>query len=80
MRSWLRMFRGRVSSLFARDAVRSQAADKHSLESDQAASEAIDVRMMRRCVELSRAAGKAGELPFAAVICKDGDVIAETTN
>lgn len=78
MRSWLRMFRGRASSLF--DAVRSQAADKHSLESDQAASEAIDVRMMRRCVELSRAAGKAGELPFAAVICKDGDVIAETTN
>lgn len=80
LRSWLRMLRGRASNLFAGHAVRSRAADTHSLDSDQAANEAVDVRMMRRCIELSRAAGKAGELPFAAVICKDGDVIAETTN
>jgi tRNA(adenine34) deaminase len=47
---------------------------------DQATTEAVDVRMMRRCIELSRVAGKSGELPFAAVICRDGVVIAETTN
>jgi len=80
MRSWLRMFRGRASSLFASGAAPSQAADVHSLDSDQAVNEAVDVRMMRRCIELSRTAGKAGELPFAAVVCRDGDVIAETTN
>lgn len=35
---------------------------------------------MQRCLELARIGGKAGELPFAAVICRDGVVLAETTN
>jgi tRNA(adenine34) deaminase len=40
----------------------------------------IDIRMMRRCVELSAAAVQAGELPFSCVICKEGEIVVETTN
>jgi tRNA(adenine34) deaminase len=40
----------------------------------------IDLKMMRRCVGLSAEAVRANELPFACVICKDGEVIVETTN
>jgi tRNA(adenine34) deaminase len=47
---------------------------------EQTAGEALDLQMMQRCIELSRMAGKAGELPFAAVVCRDGAVIAEATN
>src|SRR5438128_8092438 len=48
---------------------------------DQFAIEAIDIRMMRRCIELSRIATTQGEFPFAALICsKDGTVLAEATN
>src|SRR6266581_4569417 len=48
---------------------------------DQFAVEAIDIRMMRRCIELSRIATTQGEFPFAALICsKDGTVLAEATN
>ena len=48
---------------------------------DQLAIEAIDVRMMRRCIELSRIATTQGEFPFASLICsKDGTVLAEVTN
>ena len=36
--------------------------------------------MMARCIELSRTAVSKGELPFASVICKDGNVVAEATN
>lgn len=36
--------------------------------------------MMRRCVELSAAAVDQKELPFACVICRDGEVVAEATN
>lgn len=43
-------------------------------------SEAIDAKMMARCIELARAGGKAGEFPFAAIVCRGGIVIAETTN
>jgi tRNA(adenine34) deaminase len=41
---------------------------------------AIDVKMMRRCVELSVAAIEQQELPFACVICRDGEIIAEAIN
>ncbi|MSP44899.1 MAG: nucleoside deaminase [Xanthobacteraceae bacterium] len=41
---------------------------------------AFDLRMMRRCVELSAAAVRQGELPFSCVICKDGEIVAETVN
>lgn len=40
----------------------------------------LDLGMMRRCIELSRESTAAGELPFACVICRDGEVIAEATN
>jgi tRNA(adenine34) deaminase len=40
----------------------------------------IDLKMMRRCVELSADAVRANELPFSCVICRDGQVIVETTN
>ena len=40
----------------------------------------IDQRMMQRCVELSAAAVEQGELPFACVVCRDGEIVAETTN
>jgi tRNA(adenine34) deaminase len=40
----------------------------------------FDSQMMRRCVELSAAAVQRGELPFACVICRDGEIVAETIN
>ena len=39
-----------------------------------------DLKLMRRCIELSRIAGSQGEFPFACVIAKGEDVIVETTN
>lgn len=47
---------------------------------DQAVTDAIDAKMMARCIELARAGTKVGEFPFAAVVCRDGVVIAEATN
>jgi tRNA(adenine34) deaminase len=47
---------------------------------DRAAIEAIDLKLMARCIELSKTAGKEGEFPFACVIAKDGEVVVETTN
>ena len=41
---------------------------------------ALDLRMMRRCVELSAEAVKQHELPFACVICRDGEIVAEAIN
>ena len=40
----------------------------------------LDLRMMRRCVELSSAAVQQGELPFACVICRNGEIVTETIN
>jgi tRNA(adenine34) deaminase len=39
-----------------------------------------DLAMMRRCLESAEAATRDGELPFAAVLCRGDDVIAEATN
>ena len=39
---------------------------------------AIDATMMRRCIELSAAAASRGELPFACVVCRDGEVVGST--
>jgi tRNA(adenine34) deaminase len=47
---------------------------------DQFGGDVTDLKMMRRCIELSRTAVKAGERPFAAMICRDGAIIAEATN
>ena len=40
----------------------------------------LDMRMMSRCIALSRDAIAEGELPFACVICRDGEVVVEATN
>ena len=39
-----------------------------------------DLTMMARCIELSQFATIQRELPFACVICKDGDIVVEATN
>ena len=39
-----------------------------------------DIAMMRRCIELAATSAQRGELPFAALICKDGEVLVESTN
>lgn len=41
---------------------------------------AIDAEMMDRCIRLSETATQRGELPFAALICRGHDVVAEATN
>src|SRR6185437_4175380 len=40
----------------------------------------IDRVMMARCIELSKSSGKSGEYPYAAVVCRDGKMVAESTN
>jgi tRNA(adenine34) deaminase len=40
----------------------------------------IDLKMMRRCVELSAQAVRQNELPFSCVVCRDGEVVSEATN
>jgi tRNA(adenine34) deaminase len=40
----------------------------------------IDAAMMQRCIRLSATAALHGEFPFAALICRNGEVIAETIN
>jgi len=44
------------------------------------AQETEDSRMMRRCIELSRIGTAQGELPFACIIVRDGEILAEATN
>jgi len=41
---------------------------------------AIDLAMMDRCIRMSTMAIQHGEFPFACVICKDGEVVVESTN
>jgi len=47
---------------------------------DQIVVETRDREMMARCIALAREGTAAGEFPFACVICKDGEVLVETTN
>jgi tRNA(adenine34) deaminase len=42
--------------------------------------ETFDRLMMTRCIELSKASGKAGEYPYAAVICRGETIVAESIN
>jgi tRNA(adenine34) deaminase len=42
--------------------------------------DAIDLKMMARCIALSREAVGEGEYPFACVIAENGRVVVETTN
>jgi tRNA(adenine34) deaminase len=40
----------------------------------------LDETLMGRCIELSRAASKAGEIPFAALVTRGEEIVAEATN
>jgi tRNA(adenine34) deaminase len=46
----------------------------------RSASEKLDHDMMGRCIELSKQAAAAGELPFASMICDGEEVLAKVTN
>jgi tRNA(adenine34) deaminase len=41
---------------------------------------AVDIAMMQRCIELSAAATRQGEFPFASLICEYDRVVAQATN
>ena len=45
-----------------------------------AQQQAIDRLMMTHCIVLSRESGKAGEYPYAAVVCRGGAIVAESIN
>jgi len=47
---------------------------------DESSLDRTDLQMMVRCLDLARAATQAGEFPFAAVISKNGEIVAETIN
>jgi len=47
---------------------------------DQSVFTPTDVMIMRRCIEMSRLAASRGEFPFAAIVCRGTEVIAEATN
>ena len=40
----------------------------------------FDRTMMQHCITLARAGAGQGELPFAALVCKDGVIVAEAAN
>ncbi|HXZ21137.1 MAG TPA: nucleoside deaminase [Pseudolabrys sp.] len=40
----------------------------------------IDAAMIERCIRLSATAAERGELPFAALVCKGDEVVAEISN
>ena len=42
-------------------------------------ADACDIRMLTRCIELSRHATSRGENPFACVICQKDQIVAEAT-
>jgi tRNA(adenine34) deaminase len=52
----------------------------NNVNADPANQNAIDVAMMRRCIELSAAATQYGEFPFASIICEGATIVAEATN
>jgi tRNA(adenine34) deaminase len=43
-------------------------------------ADATDRLMMMHCIALSKASGEAGEYPYAAVICRNGVIVAESIN
>src|SRR3954454_19477888 len=43
-------------------------------------AQAHDREMMQRCIALSIRSGREGEYPYGVVICRDGKVVAESTN
>ena len=43
-------------------------------------AQAFDEYMMRHCFALAAKAAAQGEYPYAAVVVRDGEIVAETTN
>ena len=58
----------------------SSAGSRGGRADRQSALDAIDRRMMERCIVLSRRAAAEGEMPFAALICRGEEILAEVTN
>src|SRR5438046_9081061 len=70
-------FKNRVHKITGLDKVAAIGACVWTGDMNQSA---IDLTMMRRCIELSAAAVGRQELPFACVICRDGEVVTEAIN
>jgi tRNA(adenine34) deaminase len=49
-------------------------------ETSESLEDAFDAAMMEHCIRLSREAARQGEYPFAAIICRDGEILIEATN
>ena len=47
---------------------------------DQKQLDDVDLKLMARCIELSRLATLEGEFPFASLISRNGEVVAEAAN
>lgn len=47
---------------------------------NHAASQALDLQLMRRCIALARSVRSDGEYPFAAVVGRRGEFICEASN
>jgi tRNA(adenine34) deaminase len=58
----------------------SSAGARGARAARQSAMDAIDRKMMQRCIALSRQAAAKGEMPLAAIICRGDEILAEVTN
>ena len=50
------------------------------MDANSTARDAVDRRMMARCIELSRMGTAAGELPFGSLIARGAHILAESAN
>jgi tRNA(adenine34) deaminase len=55
-------------------------SDDESKAMDRLIVSDIDLRMMERCIELSRTASPDGEFPFASLVCQGEVVVSEAIN
>jgi tRNA(adenine34) deaminase len=54
--------------------------DQLTSEVISAKIDSIDVKMMQRCIELSKIGAAQGEFPFACLVCKGDSILSEATN
>jgi tRNA(adenine34) deaminase len=59
---------------------RSANSEPESLARESLARESLDCEMMTRCIAVAVRSGGEGEYPYGAVVCRDGKVVAESTN
>src|SRR5215510_10113765 len=58
-----------------------EPSDDHQADAmTSAQQQAMDRRMMTHAIALSTQSGKAGEYPYAAVVCRGGAIVAESIN